>query len=123
VLKGKFKPSGEGISLRKALVVFQFTLSVSLIAATAIVFNQLKFVNQHDLGFRKDQMVILNFEGDRKVRQGIESVKKALADQQGVITVAASRAVPGEFHPNAGTEIQTPGGQMEPQNLYFVFAE
>jgi putative ABC transport system permease protein len=72
VLKGKFNPSGEGIPLRKALVVFQFTLSIALIAGTTIVYTQLKYVNRHDLGFRKDQMVVLNFEGDEKVRQNIE---------------------------------------------------
>ena len=112
VLKGKFNPSGEGISLRKALVVFQFSMSITLIAATAIVYTQLKYVDRHDLGFQKDQMLIINFEGDGKVQQQIEVVKKAIANNPGVLAVAASRAVPGEFLPNAGTEIQDPNGQM-----------
>ncbi|MEO6001134.1 MAG: ABC transporter permease [Chitinophagaceae bacterium] len=115
VLKGKFNATGEGIPIRKALVVFQFTLSIALIAGTTIVYTQLKYVNSHDLGFQKDQMVILNFEGDDKVRQNIEAVKNAIADQRGVVAVAASRAVPGEFLPNAGTQIQTPAGQMANQ--------
>jgi putative ABC transport system permease protein len=55
VLKGKFNPSGEGISFRKALVVFQFTLSIALIAGTIIVYTQLKWVNRHDLDFRKSR--------------------------------------------------------------------
>ncbi len=118
VLKGKFNPSGEGISFRKALVVFQFTLSIALIAGTIIVYTQLKYVNRHDLGFQKDQMLILDFEGDEKVQQNIEPIKKAIADQPGVISVAASRAVPGEFLPNAGTQIQTPDGQMGEQGPF-----
>ncbi|MET0634565.1 MAG: ABC transporter permease [Chitinophagaceae bacterium] len=120
VLKGKFNPSGEGISLRKALVVFQFTLSVALIAGTTIVYTQLKYLNRHDLGFKKDQMVILNFEGDEKVQNNIESIKRAIADQQGVVAVAASRAVPGEFLPNAGTDMQAPQGQME-NRIPFIY--
>lgn len=112
VIKGKFNPSRNGISLRKSLVVFQFSLSIALIAATAIVYSQLKFVDRHELGFQKDQMVILNFEGDEKVEQHIEMVKTALAGQQGVVSVASSRAVPGEFLPNASTEIQGPKGDM-----------
>jgi putative ABC transport system permease protein len=112
VLKGKFVPSGQGISLRKALVVFQFSMSIMLIAATAIVYTQLKFVGRHDLGFQKDQMLIINFEGDEKVQQNVELIKKAVAGNHGVVSVAASRAVPGEFLPNAGTEIQGPRGQM-----------
>lgn len=120
VLKGKFNPAGEGIPLRKALVVFQFTLSVALIAGTTIVYTQLQYVNRHDLGFKKDQMVILNFEGDEKVRQNIEAVKNAIAKEPGVISVASSRAVPGEFLPNAGTQIQTPQGRMENQ-IPFIY--
>lgn len=112
VLKGKFNPSGKSISFRKSLVVFQFTLSIALIAGTIIVYSQLKYLNRQDLGFQKDQMVVLNFEGDEKVRQNIESIKKAIADLPGVVSVAASRAVPGEFLPNAGTGIQAPDGQM-----------
>jgi putative ABC transport system permease protein len=113
VLKGVFRPSSGNISLRKALVVFQFTLSITLMAGTAIVYTQLKFLNNHDLGFAKDQMLVLNFEGDGQVQRNIESIKKSLADQPGVLSVAASRAVPGEFLPNAGTNIQAPNGQME----------
>ncbi|RYY57466.1 MAG: ABC transporter permease [Chitinophagaceae bacterium] len=120
VLKGKFNPSGNGVSLRKALVVFQFTLSIALIAGTTIVYTQLKYLDKQDLGFRKNQMVVLNFEGDGKVRNDIEIIKKSLADQPGVVSVSASRAVPGEFLPNAGTEIQTATGQME-QKTPFIY--
>lgn len=112
VLKGRFNPAGGGISFRKALVVFQFTLSIALIAGTLIVYAQLQFLNRHDLGFRKNQMVVVNFEGDAQVQQNIEAVKKAMADQPGVVAVTASRAVPGEFLPNAGTRIQTPSGDL-----------
>ncbi len=118
VLKGKFNPSRDGISLRKALVVFQFTLSIALIAGTIIVYSQLKFINRHDLGFQKDQILIVNFEGDGKVQENIESIKKSLADQPGVVSVAASRAVPGEFLPNAGTQIEGPDGQMQQQGPF-----
>jgi putative ABC transport system permease protein len=115
VLKGKFNPSGNGISLRKVLVVFQFTVSIVLIAGTIIVFNQLAYVDRRDLGFRKDQMLILNFEGDNDVEQHIETIKTAIAKQPGVVSVTSSRAVPGEFLPNAGTRIEMPDGKMGDQ--------
>jgi len=118
VLKGKFNPSGKGISLRKALVVFQFTVSIVLIAGTIIVFRQLAFVNQRDLGFRKDQMLIVDFEGDGEVEQHIETIKTTISREPGVISVAASRAVPGEFLPNAGTSIETPDGKMGQQEPF-----
>jgi putative ABC transport system permease protein len=120
VLKGKFDPSGKGISLRKALVVFQFTVSIVLIAGTIIVYRQLTYVNHRDLGFRKDQMLIIDFEGDDQVEQHIETIKTAIAKEPGVVSVAASRAVPGEFLPNAGTQIQTPDGKMSAQ-IPFIY--
>lgn len=113
VLKGVSKSSRNSIGLRKALVVVQFTLSIMMIAATGIVYAELNFLNQHDLGFKKDQMIILNFEGDGQVQDKIETIKKAIAGQPGVVSVAASRAVPGEFLPNAGTGIEVPDGKIE----------
>ena len=118
VLKGKFDPSRNGISLRKTLVVFQFTVSIVLIAGTIIVFRQLTFVNHHDLGFRKDQLLIIDFEGDDQVEKHIEPIKTAIAKVPGVLSVAASRAVPGEFLPNAGTDIETPKGTMAEQGPF-----
>ena len=112
VLKGTIRPSRGSMSLRKGLVIFQFTLSITLIAGTIIVYSELHFLNKHDLGFKKDQMLVINFEGDNLVQKHIESIKQSIADQPGVTSVAASRAVPGEFLPNAGTDIQGANGQM-----------
>jgi len=53
--------SGGGISLRKILVVSQFSISLILIIATLVVFNQLKFMQSKSLGLNKDQVVTLNF--------------------------------------------------------------
>ena len=113
VLKGVFYSTGKGIALRKALVIFQFTLSMALIAGTGIIFSQLNHLRSHELGFKKDQMMVIDFGDDADVQNKIETVKRALSQHPNVISVAASRAVPGEFLPNAYTEIQSPDGQMK----------
>ena len=113
VLKGVFYSTGKGIALRKALVIFQFTLSMALIAGTGIIFSQLNHLRSHELGFKKDQMMVIDFGDDVGVQNKIETVKRALAAHPNVISVAASRAVPGEFLPNAYTEIQSADGQMK----------
>lgn len=113
VLKGVFYSTGKGIALRKMLVIFQFTLSMGLIAGTGIIFSQLNHLRSHDLGFKKDQMMVIDFGSDNTIQNKIETVKRALADHPSVSSVAASRAVPGEFLPNAYTEIQSPDGQMK----------
>jgi putative ABC transport system permease protein len=112
VLKGIFSKSDKGIALRKGLVIFQFTLSMALIAGTGIIFSQLNHLRSHDLGFRKDQLMVIDFAGDVDVQNRIETIKKSLADHPAVISASSSRAVPGEFLPNAYTEIQSPEGQM-----------
>lgn len=113
VLKGVFQTSGKGIALRKVLVVFQFTVSMALIAGTGIIFSQLSHLRHHELGFKRDQMMIIDFGGDFAVQKKIEAVKKALLDHPAVMAASASRAVPGEFLPNAYTEIQSPEGPMK----------
>ncbi len=61
VLKGKFAQSNRGIMLRKVLVTFQFAASISLIAGTIIVFQQLRHMHGADLGFELgDKMVVKN---------------------------------------------------------------
>jgi putative ABC transport system permease protein len=59
VLKGKFTTSGKGIGLRKALVVGQFAITVALIIGSFVVYKQIKFVNEQDLGFNMTQMLIV----------------------------------------------------------------
>lgn len=113
VLKGQFRSSGNGVILRKALVVIQFSLSVALIAGTAIVYSQLKHLRSHTLGFRQDQMLVINYAGDDKVNQSIDAVKAALARNPAVQSITASRAVPGDFFPNASTLVELRNGDMK----------
>ena len=54
----KMYPSG-GISIRQILVSFQFVLSISLIASTVVVFQQFNFMRNGNLGYQKDQVVII----------------------------------------------------------------
>jgi putative ABC transport system permease protein len=59
VLKGKFTTSGKGIVLRKALVVGQFAITVALIIGSIVVYQQMKFVNNQDLGFNLSQVLVV----------------------------------------------------------------
>jgi putative ABC transport system permease protein len=59
VLKGKFTGSGKGAYLRKALVIGQFAVTVILIIGSFIVYRQIKFLNEQDLGMNISQMIIV----------------------------------------------------------------
>lgn len=57
VLKGVMKVGENGISFRKVLVVTQFSISIILIVATTVVFQQLRYLHKKSLGFNKDYII------------------------------------------------------------------
>ncbi len=59
-LKGKFERSSGGNLLRKGLVVFQFCISTLLIAGTLLVYKQVEFMRNQDLGFEMEQVMVVN---------------------------------------------------------------
>ena len=60
VLKGKFTKSSKGIVLRKALVVGQFAITMALIVGSAVIYQQIKFMNAQQLGMNINQVLIVN---------------------------------------------------------------
>ncbi len=62
VLKGSFKNTGSGQWIRKSLIVFQFFISVLLIASTFIMQKQLSFIQNKNPGFNRDQVLVLPFD-------------------------------------------------------------
>ena len=61
VLKGLFKVGGGNISFRQVLVTLQFAISIILIVCTAVVFKQLKFMQQKSLGFEREHVVTVPY--------------------------------------------------------------
>src|SRR5260221_7907530 len=58
-LKGKLKSGKEGRTLRSSMVVFQFMISMALIIFTGVVSQQLKYVTEKDLGFDKENLLVV----------------------------------------------------------------
>ena len=63
ILKGKLKSSLAELIARKGLVVFQFTLSVVLIVAVLVVYQQIQFIQSASLGYNKDNVIRIDSEG------------------------------------------------------------
>jgi putative ABC transport system permease protein len=90
-------PVGKGsISLRRSLVVFQFSVSIIMILATLVVYLQMQYVNAKDMGFNKSQLLVIDINSG-KVRQGAETIKNEFARLPQVAEVAVSSRVPGEW--------------------------
>jgi len=118
VLKGRFATSVKGNLLRKALVASQFAISIALIIATIVVYVQMNYMRNRDLGFVKDQMLIINSEGDPKK----DAFNQSLQDISGIKSTATSSSVPGSGNPGAYSEIENKSGDLQIANLdlYFV---
>jgi putative ABC transport system permease protein len=118
VLKGRFSAGTSGLVLRKTLVIVQFTIATGLTIGTLVVFRQLKYMRSQDLGFSKEQKLILDTRDD--------SAKLAFKDEvsrlPGVLAIAMSTHVPGNGDFSNGCELENARGDMQPVNTvdYFV---
>ena len=113
VLKGVFRSSKQGTNLRKGLVVFQFALSIALIASTVIVYFQLGFMLDKNLGFDQEQQLVIDYNWDGQVMENMETIKSEFMNLSEVVSIAGSRTVPGGHFPGAGTDIETAEGNMQ----------
>jgi putative ABC transport system permease protein len=98
VLKGTLNPGSMSKKLRGLLVVFQFTVSIVIIIGSIIVYNQLNFMTKKDLGFKKDNLIIIR-RPDAFYEQ-LEPFRDQLLQIPGVEKVGFSRAVPGTNYNN-----------------------
>jgi putative ABC transport system permease protein len=102
VLKGKIPTGSKWINrLKNYLVVFQFTISVILIIGTITIYRQVKFMRNHDLGFKPEGLIVL--DGPRILRadsyesymNNLESFKNDIRSLSMVSNVTSSSSVPG----------------------------
>jgi putative ABC transport system permease protein len=117
VLKGRFVSTKKGLAMRQILVVFQFTISTALIIGTIVVFNQLRFMQNQDLGFQKDQVVAISYFGDSVVRVNQEQIRQELLSIPNVTGVSFSSNVPGTSPNNWYLRVANPNGTMQGINL------
>lgn len=95
-LRGREASRTGSIGLRRALVVFQFVLTIVMIVSTMVIGRQLRFISTKDIGFNKDRLMIIDINsGD--VRRQFRAMKNEFSKIPGVQHVAVSTRVPGEW--------------------------
>jgi len=96
VLKGGNKGEGKSV-LRSTLVVVQFGLAIAMMVSTFIVIQQLSFMKESDIGFNKDQMLLVNMNNE--ANEQFETIKKELQKQSMIKGVTASgQRLGNNFH-------------------------
>ena len=111
VLKGKFSSSAGELWTRRGLVVFQFALSVVFIVSVLVVYRQIAFVQQKNLGYDKDNLIYFDAEG--KVAQNAEPFLAGLRNLPGVVN--ASGMFGYLISPYVATGGNTSGGSARPK--------
>jgi putative ABC transport system permease protein len=105
-LKGQAVASTGGVMLRKVLVVTQFAISIILMISTVVVYNQLDFMQNQQLGFKKGHQLVIDYQFDARISQHPGAVKQSLGVIPGVNGVSFSSAVPGTANNSFTTFIE-----------------
>jgi putative ABC transport system permease protein len=88
-LKGLAGNHEGNVLFRQALVIFQFTATIAMIAGSIVIYKQLNFLGTKDLGFNKDQVITFHVN-DQDTRTKIEAVRQELMQNSGVEDVGTA---------------------------------
>ncbi|WP_422358499.1 ABC transporter permease [Reichenbachiella sp.] len=111
VLKGKVKLGMKSGALRSLLVVFQFSISIVLMIGTAVVFDQLSFIQNKKLGFNKDQ--ILMVEDAWILDQKVETFKTEVKRNINVENATVASFTPVGGNDNSDLFFKSPSGESD----------
>jgi putative ABC transport system permease protein len=92
VLKGKLTAGFKGGFLRSFLVVFQFSISIVLIIGTLVIYNQLKYIQDKDLGYNRDH--VLSIANVNSLGNAAKTFKQAVKSLAGVKNASIGDALP-----------------------------
>ncbi len=119
VLKNK-SIGNKNYTIRNGLVVFQFSVSIILFVGTLIIYNQLKFIQNKDLGFNKEQVIVINKADD--IGNQIKSFKEALLNIPFVKSVSNSNSIPGNQIGDSGYIVEGKS-KYDVQDLKLIYCD
>jgi putative ABC transport system permease protein len=114
ILKGTMSSSRANPVFRKALVIFQFTLSVFLIIGTLLISRQLSYMRNIDLGFNRNHIIHISIHGE--LHDKYNAIRDRFLRNPHVLNITASMALPTNIQSSPGTpmwEGRPPDAQME----------
>lgn len=111
VLKGSFNAKG-GSFFRKALVVAQFAISLTMLICTWIVYKQLNFMRNHDLGYDREQVLTINYQ-DRQPRARYGPLRTALLANPNIRSVATASSPTSDIGGRIIFTVETNAGLKE----------
>lgn len=92
--------SGTRSPLRASLVVLQFSVSIILMISMGVVHNQMEFIREKDLGFNKEQLLVL--PSSQEIISNLETFKGKLLQNSDIVSVSAAKRIPSDRLLDAG---------------------
>ncbi len=96
VIKGLFKKGKAQDKIRQSLVVFQFVISIGMILGSIIIINQLNYMQNQDLGFDKEQKIIIPFRTSDAAEQ-LTPFKNEITQLSAINSAAGAMTYPSQF--------------------------
>jgi putative ABC transport system permease protein len=121
VLKGSLSMGSRGASLRKVLVVCQFTISLMLIVGTIMVYRQLNFMKNQQLGFEKEQMLVLPVRGT-SIADNYEQIKNEFQRHSSILKATSTASIPGREMDNFSTSLRKVTDDKS-QSMFYLFVD
>jgi putative ABC transport system permease protein len=118
-LKKEIKIGNQSLPVRKLLLAAQFTISIMMIASTLIIYQQLQYMRNKDLGFDVEGQLVIDINSDR-LRRNFESVKAEFAKPAEVMSICTSTRVPGEWKSFPIASVNTAGEASQGREMIFV---
>ncbi len=98
VLKGKLKSGAKSGLLRNILVISQLVISIVILIGTYVVWNQLNYIQNKDLGFTKENIIAIKRSDG--LDQKIEAFKQELMQNPNIVSISNANTIPGENFSN-----------------------
>jgi len=99
-IKGTKDKAGSITFVRKSLVITQFVMSIFMIFSTMVIYRQINYFHQKELGFDKEHVLVYQFYGDlyRSVYENIETTKAEFLKNPAIKSITTSAALPGDHY-------------------------
>jgi putative ABC transport system permease protein len=100
ILKGKLAKGSSNVTLRRVLVVVQFSISMIMLICTWVVYGQLNYVRTRDLGFNKNQVLNIVANTNNDIRTKVQAFQDEVRKNPNVISVSTAQSTPGSGNIN-----------------------
>ncbi|MFC2089850.1 ABC transporter permease [Bacteroidota bacterium] len=99
-MKGQVGSVSSGLAVRRILVIVQFSIAILLIISTLTVIRQLDYLQDKNLGFDKEHLLVLDNPGQK--REGIDAFKEEMIKEPEIQSVTVTNLIPGKRFSNIG---------------------